>query len=72
MDVRAVWGEPGGGLRFAEFGPGHGQADLAQLVTVATRPVCRKVSVQLSRVIFSYNHADWYVKQVLALAARYR
>jgi membrane-bound lytic murein transglycosylase B len=22
--------------------------------------------------IFSYNHADWYVKMVLELAARYR
>ena len=25
----------------------------------------------LSRAIFDYNHADWYVKEVLGLAAEY-
>ncbi len=30
-----------------------------------------RVKMSLLRVIFSYNHADWYVKLVLGLAARY-
>jgi hypothetical protein len=30
-----------------------------------------EVTRRLLRVIFSYNHADWYVRKVLALAAAY-
>jgi membrane-bound lytic murein transglycosylase B len=45
-------------------------------VPAAALYLCRAGATQgeqgLYDAIFSYNHADWYVKLVLDLAARYR
>jgi len=34
--------------------------------------VARKRRSEACSVVFAYNHADWYVKLVLGLAAKYR
>jgi hypothetical protein len=60
-------------------GDGDGKADIMNpydAVPAAALYLCRAGAANgeqgLYDAIFSYNHADWYVKQVLELAARYR
>ena len=60
-------------------GDGDGKADVMNpydAVPAAALYLCRAGAANgeqgLYDAIFSYNHADWYVKQVLELAARYR
>jgi membrane-bound lytic murein transglycosylase B len=60
-------------------GDGDGKADILNpydAVPAAALYLCRAGATQgdqgLYDAIFSYNHADWYVKLVLDLAARYR
>ena len=60
-------------------GDGDGKADIMNpydAVPAAALYLCRAGATQgeqgLYDAIFSYNHADWYVKLVLDLAARYR
>jgi hypothetical protein len=60
-------------------GDGDGKADIMNpydAVPAAALYLCRAGANQgpqgLYDAIFSYNHADWYVKEVLDLAARYR
>ncbi len=60
-------------------GDGDGRADIMSpydAVPSAALYLCRNGAGQggqaLYDAIFAYNHADWYVRLVLALAARYR
>lgn len=60
-------------------GDGDGKADIMNpydAVPAAALYLCRAGATQgpqgLYDAVFSYNHADWYVKMVLDLAARYR
>jgi hypothetical protein len=60
-------------------GDGDGKADIMNpydAVPAAALYLCRAGAANgpqgLYDAIFSYNHADWYVKKVLDLAARYR
>jgi hypothetical protein len=60
-------------------GDGDGKADIMNpydAVPAAALYLCRAGAANGSQglydAIFSYNHADWYVKEVLAIAARYR
>jgi hypothetical protein len=60
-------------------GDGDGRADIMSpydAVPAAALYLCRagagRGGASLYAAIFSYNHADWYVREVLALAARYR
>jgi hypothetical protein len=60
-------------------GDGDGRADVMSpydAVPAASLYLCRAGAGRGGRAlyaaIYSYNHADWYVRQVLALAARYR
>ncbi|MDP9182636.1 MAG: lytic transglycosylase domain-containing protein [Actinomycetota bacterium] len=60
-------------------GDGDGKADIMSpydAVPAAALYLCRSGAGHGGRAlysaIYSYNHADWYVRQVLALAARYR
>jgi hypothetical protein len=60
-------------------GDGDGKADIMSpydAVPAAALYLCRNGAGRGGRslyaAIFSYNHADWYVREVLALAARYR
>ena len=60
-------------------GDGDGKADIMNpydAVPAAALYLCRAGAANgpqgLYDAIFAYNHADWYVKEVLALAARYR
>jgi hypothetical protein len=60
-------------------GDGDGKADIMSpydAVPAAALYLCRAGAGRGGRAlyaaIFSYNHADWYVREVLALAARYR
>jgi hypothetical protein len=60
-------------------GDGDGKADIMNAydaVPAAALYLCRAGAANgpqgLYDAIFSYNHADWYVKMVLDLAARYR
>lgn len=60
-------------------GDGDGKADIQNpfdAVPAAALYLCRdgagRGGQSLYDAVFSYNHADWYVRQVLALAARYR
>lgn len=60
-------------------GDGDGKADVMSpydAVPAAALYLCRNGAGRGGRslyaAIYSYNHADWYVRQVLALAARYR
>ena len=60
-------------------GDGDGKADIMDpydAVPAAALYLCRAGAANgqqgLYDAIFSYNHADWYVKEVLDLAARYR
>ncbi len=60
-------------------GDGDGKADIMNAydaVPAAALYLCRAGAANGSQglydAIFSYNHADWYVKLVLDLAARYR
>jgi hypothetical protein len=59
-------------------GDGDGKADIMSpydAVPAASLYLCRNGAGRggrsLYRAIYRYNHADWYVKKVLALAARY-
>ena len=59
-------------------GDGDGKADIMSAydaVPAAALYLCRngagRGGQSLYNAIFSYNHADWYVREVLALAARY-
>jgi membrane-bound lytic murein transglycosylase B len=59
-------------------GDGDGKANILDQVDAvysAARYLCASGGGNpdtLYEAIFSYNHADWYVRQVLALAAQYR
>jgi hypothetical protein len=60
-------------------GDGDGVADIMSAydaVPAAALYLCRngggRGGQDLYNAIFAYNHADWYVKKVLALAAQYR
>ena len=60
-------------------GDGDGRADIMSpydAVPAAALYLCRAGAGHGGRslyaAIYSYNHADWYVREVLALAARYR
>ncbi|GAC1441070.1 MAG: hypothetical protein NVSMB55_07920 [Mycobacteriales bacterium] len=60
-------------------GDGDGTADIMSpydAVPAAALYLCRAGATQgeqgLYDAIFSYNHADWYVREVLALAAQYK
>jgi hypothetical protein len=60
-------------------GDGDGRADVMSpydAVPAAALYLCRAGAGHGGRslyaAIYSYNHADWYVREVLALAARYR
>lgn len=60
-------------------GDGDGRADINSAydaVPAASLYLCRNGAGQggddLYNAIFAYNHADWYVKKVLGLAAQYR
>jgi membrane-bound lytic murein transglycosylase B len=60
-------------------GDGDGKADIMNpyaAVPAAALYLCRAGAANgeqgLYDAIFAYNHADWYVKKVLDLAARYR
>ncbi|MGB8652380.1 MAG: lytic transglycosylase domain-containing protein [Mycobacteriales bacterium] len=60
-------------------GDGDGKADIMNpfdAVPAAALYLCRdgagRGGQDLYNAIFSYNHADWYVREVLDLAARYR
>jgi hypothetical protein len=60
-------------------GDGDGKADIMNAydaVPAAALYLCRAGAANgaqgLYDAIFAYNHADWYVQEVLALAARYR
>jgi hypothetical protein len=59
-------------------GDGDGKADIMSAydaVPAAALYLCRngagRGGQSLYNAIFNYNHADWYVREVLALAARY-
>ena len=48
--------------------------DPADAVYAAARDLCANGAhgaANIPAAIFAYNHADWYVREVLALAARY-
>jgi membrane-bound lytic murein transglycosylase B len=60
-------------------GDGDGRADVMSpydAVPAAALYLCRAGAGRGGRAlyaaVYSYNHADWYVREVLALAARYR
>jgi hypothetical protein len=60
-------------------GDGDGKADIMSAydaVPAAALYLCRngagRGGQSLYNAIFSYNHADWYVREVLALAAQYK
>jgi len=60
-------------------GDGDGKADLMNpfdAVPTGARYLCANGAQSgdqgLYGAVFAYNHADWYVKEVLDLAARYR
>jgi membrane-bound lytic murein transglycosylase B len=60
-------------------GDGDGKADIMSAydaVPAAALYLCRngagRGGQSLYNAIFSYNHADWYVREVLALAAEYK
>ncbi len=59
-------------------GNGDGKADIlnqVDAVYTAARYLCASGGgnpTTLYQAIFSYNHADWYVREVLGLAAQYR
>ena len=60
-------------------GDGDGRADIMSpfdAVPAAALYLCRNGATRGSQglydAVFSYNHADWYVREVLALAAAYR
>ena len=59
-------------------GDGDGKADIMDpydAVPAAALYLCRdgagRGGSALYGAIYAYNHADWYVREVLALAARY-
>lgn len=65
--------------QYAVDGDGDGKADpwnAYDAVPAAARLLCANGGSQggarLAEAVFSYNHAQWYVDEVLALAARYR
>jgi hypothetical protein len=64
--------------QYAVDGDGDGKADIMSAydaVPAAALYLCRNGAGRggqaLYDAIFNYNHADWYVREVLALAARY-
>ena len=66
----AVWGISG----FGDKGPPNIN-DPFDAVPSAARYLCAaggSTAAGLSRAIFAYNHADWYVSEVLALARQYQ
>ena len=57
---------------WAEFGEGGNIMDPADAIPAAARLlVANGAPGDLSQAIFAYNHASWYVDEVLAQAARY-
>ena len=57
---------------WAEFGDGGNIMDPADAIPAAARLlVANGAPGNLSQAIFAYNHASWYVDEVLAQAARY-
>jgi len=66
----AEWGITG----FGERGPPN-IMDPFDAVPSAARYLCAAggaTAAGLPRAIFAYNHADWYVSEVLALAQQYQ
>ncbi|MBO0815549.1 MAG: lytic transglycosylase domain-containing protein, partial [Actinobacteria bacterium] len=66
----AAWGISG----FGDKGPPNIN-DPFDAVPSAARYLCAaggSTAAGLPRAIFAYNHADWYVKEILALAQQYR
>ena len=70
---------PGTFAEYATDGDHDGKADILDAydaVPTAARMLCTDGAgtgpAGLKTAIFAYNHADWYVAEVLALAARYR
>ena len=63
--------------RFAIDGDGDGKAspyDPADAIPSATAYLCKALNDHggdLSRAVFAYNHAQWYVDKVLAIASGY-
>ncbi|MCW2707286.1 MAG: Lytic transglycosylase catalytic, partial [Frankiales bacterium] len=65
--------------QYAVDGDGDGKADIMNpydAVPAAALYLCRNGAglggQALYDAIFNYNHADWYVREVLAIAAAYR
>ena len=57
---------------WAEFGDGGNIMDPADAIPAAARMLAANGAPgNLSQAIFAYNHAGWYVAEVLAQAARY-
>ena len=57
---------------WAEFGDGGNIMDPADAIPAAARLLAANGAPgNLSQAIFAYNHASWYVDEVLAQAARY-
>jgi hypothetical protein len=43
----------------------------ADAVFTAANYLCRNGAAQVAKAVFAYNHADWYVTKVLAIASNY-
>src|SRR5581483_8268689 len=57
---------------WAAFGQGGNPYDYRDAIPAMARYLCAHGGSQdLRRALFAYNHADWYVDQVLAVAVRY-
>src|SRR5581483_7899106 len=58
---------------WASYGAGGNPYDYRDALPAMARYLCANGGAQdLRRALFAYNHADWYVDQVLSLAAQYR
>ena len=57
---------------WAAYGNGGDPYDYRDAIPAMSRYLCDHGGAQdLRKAIFAYNHADWYVNEVLAIAARY-
>ena len=57
---------------WAAYGNGGDPYDYRDAIPAMARYLCDHGAAQdLRRAIYAYNHADWYVNEVLAIAARY-
>jgi cell wall-associated NlpC family hydrolase len=58
---------------WSAYGAGGNPYDYRDALPAMARYLCANGGAQdLRRALFAYNHADWYVDKVLALAAQYR